>query len=50
VKALAVSKVSLAIDDVAARLWEQRAQHDAAADETAIISRGWSRTSERASG
>jgi integrase len=35
VKALAVSKASLAIDDVAVRLWEQRAQHDADADATA---------------
>lgn len=34
-KALRKSEGSLAIDDVAARLWEQQAQHDAAPDATA---------------
>ena len=34
VKAMARSRTSLLIDDVAARLWEQSGQHDAAPDAT----------------
>jgi integrase len=37
VKAMALSRTSLAIDDVAARLWEQSAQHDAKPDAVAAI-------------